>query len=299
METENPTCPRCGQDNNVKNGFYTYSSKNSPDPEQKYLCKECDRQFLERSSSPFLQHRFSEEVIRKVLFLSMTAMSSRKVSDYMETFHVDFSHKTACEWARKFAEGFRRMAESLASQADFSRIWHVDEKWVKLHGSKDDYAYLLAVEDHRRNLLAVHLSESRDLDSVLTVLREAKEFSGVRPEIVVTDSWPAYDKAVKKLGGLRGARIKHLEAHFKGKLVLSDEGVKKLSNNLIERLFGTFQFRYRGFRGFKSLDSARDFLDGWWFYYNFLREHQTLGRTPIESELGWENLGELTRKFAS
>jgi len=63
-------------------------------------------------------------------------------------------------------------------------------------------------------------------------------------------------------------------------------------------LFGTFQFRYRGFRGFKSLGSAGDFLGGWWFYYNSLRDHQTLERAPMQSELDWENFGEKMEKFA-
>jgi hypothetical protein len=53
--------------------------------------------------------------------------------------------------------------------------------------------------------------------------------------------------------------------------------------NLIERFHGTLKDRIKVLRGFKSVDTAKQLLDGWSVYYNFLRPHESLdGKSPAE-----------------
>jgi len=71
----------------------------------------------------------------------------------------------------------------------------------------------------------------------------------------------------------------------------------RLNNNPMERYHSTFKGeRVRPARGIKTTDTA--ILDGQRIYYNHLREHQALGKTPAQAtgldlDLGvnkWESL---------
>ena len=53
-------CPYCKSKNIVKNGFYKYKDI---EKEQRYLCKNCNKLFLEKTSSPFHQMRHSANVV--------------------------------------------------------------------------------------------------------------------------------------------------------------------------------------------------------------------------------------------
>ncbi len=46
-----------------------------------------------------------------------------------------------------------------------------------------------------------------------------------------------------------------------------------VNNSLIERLNGTVKERDKVFRGFKRLESAQQYVDGWVLNYNFLGPH--------------------------
>ena len=52
---------------------------------------------------------------------------------------------------------------------------------------------------------------------------------------------------------------------------------------MIERFHGTFRERDKVMCGFKSRVSAKELTDGFRTYYNFIRKHQTLGKTPAEA----------------
>jgi len=57
----------------------------------------------------------------------------------------------------------------------------------------------------------------------------------------------------------------------------------KLSNNLIERFFGTLKTRFKRTRGFKSFYSTYCFLTIYFVYYNYFRPHISLRlKTPAE-----------------
>jgi len=201
-------------------------------------------------------------------------LSSYAISEILrKKFRIKVSPWTICKWARKFGD-IKDLARHLGIQ--FSRIWHADEMFIKAKGK---VYYLYGVIDDKSRVIALHVSERRDIRSAILCLRKAKHIAG-KPEILVTDGWYAYPKAIRKVFGWRKPRVKHVVAHFRKELVLHNGKIHALSNNRIEGWNSWFRRIYRGMRGFKSLVSFQRFLDIFWVLWNL-------------KDKGWEFLGGL------
>ncbi|MBS3055039.1 MAG: DDE-type integrase/transposase/recombinase [Candidatus Aenigmarchaeota archaeon] len=97
---------------------------------------------------------------------------------------------------------------------------------------------------------------------------------GVNPEFIITDGLPSYrDSIIKEFHSWRKPQVNHVRL----------ETIRaKINNNLVERYHSTFRERDKVMRGFKSENSARIMTEGFRTYYNFIREHMTLEKTPSE-----------------
>ena len=223
-------CPHCKYSNVVKNGKYnTY---------QKYKCKNCSLQFSERSLSFFARHRFPEEIIKDAVLFGHF-VSTRNVSFLVkESKGFTFTNMTAYNWIKKFAIFLMKNIK----KHDFSNIWHVDEKFVKVKGSKGDFDYLWVVEDDKNSIVAVYVSDKRDAKSAKIVLELAKKRAFKPPDIIVTDGLPGYKQACKKVFG---RKTKHIEAHFEAKRFMRKGRYYILSNNRIESLNSKINLWYK------------------------------------------------------
>jgi len=168
-------CPQCASKNIVKNGYYKSY--------QKYKCKDCNRQFSERSFSFFYRHRFPEEIIKNSILFTLFVSTRNAKFLISETAQFYPSHVSIYNWVEKFAFLLSKQKRVMA----FSNIWHVDEKFVKVKGSKDDFAYLWVVMDDHNNIIAVYVSERRDYASARTILSLAKQTTKKPPDIIVSD----------------------------------------------------------------------------------------------------------------
>jgi|Deesub1362B_J571_1020462.scaffolds.fasta_scaffold02161_6 transposase-like protein len=134
-------------------------------------------------------------------------------------FEIKVSLRTVCKWARKFGD-VKHILKHLG--IFFSRIWHMNEMFIKARRR----AYYHAVIDDRSNVIALHISDKRDMQSAIECLRKAKHIAG-RPEIIVTDRWQAYPRVIRKVFGWRRPKVKHVVSHFerkKGNLYTITEG---------------------------------------------------------------------------
>ena len=148
-----------------------------------------------------------------------------------------------------------------------SNIWHVDEKFIKVKGSKD-FAYLWVVQDDNNNIIAVHISRRRDIIGATTVLDIAKQRVEDIPNIIITDGLQSYKKAIKKVFG---RKVKHIQAHFEAKKFMHKGKYYILSNNRIESLNSKINLWYKKFRGFKNLYMANVWCNLWMYFYNLMR----------------------------
>jgi len=255
MGSSGLSCPECNSKEYWKAGFYKDM--------QVCRCKSCRREFTERSKSKYARHRFPERTILFSVMLYRYGLSSYAISEILrKRFRTKVSPWTICRWARKFGD-IKHLAKHLG--ISFSRIWHMDEMFIKARGRMH---YLYAVIDDQSNVIALHVSERRDMQSAVLCLRKARYIAG-KPEIIVTDGWHAYSKVIRKVFGWRRKdRVRHIQAHFKKELVLHNGKIHALSNNRIEGWNSWFRRVYRGMRGFKSLVSFQRFLDIFWVLWN-------------------------------
>lgn len=104
-------CPYCKSKNIVKNGFYKYKDI---EKEQRYLCKNCKKLFLEKTSSPFHQMRHSANVVLfgvrlyTEFFLS-SEECARLIQDVMGTY---VSGRSVLNWVQKLAPFFQKISRS-------------------------------------------------------------------------------------------------------------------------------------------------------------------------------------------
>ena len=248
-------CISCNSTNVVKNGFYNLY--------QSYKCKNCQRQFSERSLSFFCRHRYPEDVIKKAILF--TLFVSTRISKFMvqETMNFTVSHVTIFNWMVKFAH----LLSKQKRQMTFSNIWHVDEKFVKVRGT-NGWSYLWVVIDDKNSVITVYVSRRRDIESARIVLQMAKDRAEKPPDILVSDGCPSYIKACKKVFG---RKTKHVPAHFKTKRFMHKGRYYMLSNNRIESMNSKINLWYKKFRGFKRLDNANLWCTMWMHFYNFMR----------------------------
>lgn len=248
-------CFACYSKNIARNGKYKSC--------QKYKCKDCGKQFSERSFSFFYRHRFPEKVIMDATLIAFFVSSRNASFLLLEMIHIKVSHQSCYNWSKKFA----KLVSKIKRQMNFSNIWHVDEKFIKVRGSKDPFAYLWVVIDNKNTIITQHVSFARDIINAKIVLKKALDKAMKPPDIIVSDGLQAYKKACKILG----RKVKHVIAHFETKCVMHQGKIYYLSNNRIESLNSKINLWYKKFRGFKKLETAGLFCNMFAYFYNYLR----------------------------
>lgn len=256
-------CPNCQSPKTVKNGK-KYNGK------QNYKCNACKKQFIERTAMYRMRHSIKE--ILFALLLKFQRQSLREIAKlwFLEFLRKTISHVTAYNWCMKFKGKFEELMNTFP--IDFTNIWHVDEKFVKVRGSKDRHAYLWKVIDSNNNIVAVHVSNRRDIFNAKKVLKKALKLAKKPPDILVSDGLQAY----KRAKGILGRKCKHVIAHFKGKFVMKNKVLYYLSNNRIERSNSTTNLFLLGFRGFKSFKTANSWCTMYQAFFNYLRATYSL-----------------------
>ena len=152
-----------------------------------------------------------------------------------------------------------------------SKIWHVDEKFIKVkrinRKRKKEFAYLWIVSDSKNNILATHVSFERDIINAKVVLQKAKQRTGFSPEILVSDGLQSYKKSCKKIFG---RKTRHVIAHFKSKGIIHKGKFYKLSNNRAESINRFYALWLHVCKGFKRLDNANLWIEFFTINYNYL-----------------------------
>jgi len=188
-------------------------------------------------------------------------LSSYAISEFLrKQLRTKVSPWTVCKWTRKFGD-IKELCKHINIR--FSRIWHMDEMFVKAKGMMN---YLYVVIDDRSSVIALHISPHRNMLSAIRCLRKAKWIAG-KPDIIITDEWNAYPGAIRKVFGWR-KKVRHVKAHFKKKLVLYNNAWYALSNNRIEGWNSIMRRIYKGMRGFKNIISMQRFIDMFGVLYN-------------------------------
>lgn len=219
---------------------------------------------------------------RHVLGLILTyyvnyGLSLRKTALILYEVHdIRISHQTIANYAQA------------ASRLLFPWLDHIkyplgsyhcgDETYVRVKGKK---AYVFFMCDVcQKAITSFRIYMKRDtfsaIDAFYSVLRKFREIPASLEFVV--DGNPIY-KAAQQYFQLR--RIFFNVTQVIG--LTNDDPVSKEhrpAKQIIERLNRTFQFSYAVKNGFGTLEGANDFMTLFTTYFNFLRNHTSLGRKP-------------------
>jgi len=265
-------CPICKGQNVVKKGIRvtTYGEN------QRYGCLDCNHRFVVDKGFNRVKH--DPKVITLTLDLYFKGVSLRKITDHIQQFHDrKVCPTTPMRWIKKYTTLLGKYAEKY--EADVGKIWHCDETtvFIKKEGEKKHYQWIWNLMDAKtRYLLACQITETRFVNDAKVPLREAKARANKRPDAIVTDGLPAYQKAIK-------AEFYDLTAPIQNPHIRLKDFETKPNNNIIERLQGTFRERTKVVRSFDSGMGAEQFVAGLQIYYNYIRPHQGInGMTPAQ-----------------
>src|SRR5918999_2996769 len=209
---------------------------------RRFRCRECGKQFNERSGTLLNHTQYPSDVIALVVLWRLRYRPTLR--DLAEMFLVRglvFSHEAVRDWEAKLApalaDELRRRRHGKGGAR--GRHWHVHEKYIKVRGR---WAYLYRAIDRDGNLVDTMLSEHRDMAAAQAFFRSAKAATDVTPERVTTDGHGSYPRAIRST---LGRHVVHRTSAYK--------------NNRLEQDHRGVKGRTRCMRGFKSFASAERF----------------------------------------
>lgn len=230
---------------------------------QYWLCKNCGRGFVDNKALP--KSKYPVETVASALYLYFTGSSLNDIRRHTEQqYKILPSDSTIYSWVRKYTNVAQEAIKDLKPKV--SDTWIADETVIKISGK--NYWLWDIIDSETRFLLATYLSPNRGTTQARKLMELASERAGKVPSVVITDKLASYIDGIELAFG---SEAKHIQATpFSG-------------TQLIERWHGTLKERTKVVWGLKKPETAREFLDGFVFYYNFLRPHESLNdKTPAE-----------------
>lgn len=238
-----PWCKRCD-----KQHFYRDGKNKQGIP--RYRCRDCGMRFVWTSDLP--KHRCFSNIMSFAVELYTDlrkAVSLEGVAELLQKiFGVKFTYETIRQWILAAKPTVSRR------QIQTSKIWHVDETYVKIKG-KGHWLWIVYDEHY---VLAWHLSKKRTIADARKVLHRAMCIAKSRPEQIITDGLYAYAHAIKKEIGWNWREQK--------KRYIIASGIGR--NALIERLNREIKRRIKWFSTFQSLKGTLAFFGLWFNHYN-------------------------------
>ncbi len=265
-------CPICKSKNVIKRGIRTTSYGEI----QRYGCHDCNHRFIVDKGFSRVKH--DPKVITLTLDLYFKGVSLRKITDHIQQFHDrKVCPTTPMRWIKKYTQLLGKYAEKY--EAEVGNIWHCDETtvFIKKEGEKKHYQWIWNLMDAKtRYLLACQITETRFVADARIPLKRAKEIANRRPDAIVTDGLPAYQKAIK-------AEFYDVTAQIQNPHIRLKDFETKPNNNILERLNGTFRERTKVMRSLDSSVGAQEIVAGLQTYYNYIRPHMGInGMTPAQ-----------------
>ena len=209
---------------------------------RRFRCRDCGKQFNERSAGVLNRTQYPSDVIALlVLWRLRDRLTLRDLAEMFLVRGIVFSREAVREWEAKLTPVLagelrqRRCGKGGAGR----RHWHVDETYLKVRGR---WCYLYRAIDRNGDLVDTMLSEHRDMAAAQAFFRSAKAATGATPERVTTDGHRSYPRAIR---ATLGRRVVHRTSAYK--------------NNRLEQDHRGVKGRTRCMRGFKSFASAERF----------------------------------------
>lgn len=287
QQVEEPTpeeitlCPAC-QSPSVIN----YGKRGKRVIKQIMRCQDCGRQFRKQHDA-FARLQSDPRIISLILSMHCRNVSLRGIcATLQETYGIRVAPTTILNYLKRYE---KLLSDYMTNclKPKFSGHVNVDELYVKIDG---EMKYLFAALDpDTRYLLCSVLSQKKDYKGARELFRELARAVGhdkkSQPiKSITTDAMSSYKKAFDTYF-VNDSKTKTINPP---KLIFGAGINKPMNNNISERVNNTIRGRERNYRGLKTDETPM--LPLFVAYYNLIREHQAIGKTPGEAA-GMKKLG--------
>lgn len=137
-----------------------------------FRCAACQRQFNERTDTPFNFLEFPTDVVLLVvLWRRRYKLSLRDLAEMFLERGFEFTHEAVRAWEARFAPLAADKSRA-KRKGHASRSWHIDETYIGVDGV---WKYLYRAIDHEGNPVDSLLSEHRDMDAAKRFFTAALE----------------------------------------------------------------------------------------------------------------------------
>ena len=170
---------------------------------RRFRCRECGRQFNERTGTVLNRAQYPSDVIALVVLWRLRyKLALRDLPEMFAQRGMMFSYEAVRDWEAKLtptlAEDLRRRRRGKAGCS-----WYVDETYLKVEGC---WCYLYRAIDSSGALVDVMFSERRNMAAARSFFRSARTVTGVTPDRVTTDGHDSYPRAIRTD---LGKRVRH------------------------------------------------------------------------------------------
>lgn len=220
-------------------------------------------------------------VIDALYMYFIGSSSTRAIAKFLwDRKNFKISHVSIYNWIKGFGSVFKEISKKyLPKNLSDSDEWHVDETLIKIQAQK--YYIWTVIDAETRFVIDWYLTTSRATTSAFHLFDKIKNMHG-STSTIVSDRLPSYTIPTKI--------IFSESKHTKVESLWSET-----NNNLIESFFKTFKHKYKTCHGLKSYESVKNFLDGFFFFYNYVKPHSNLNNETPARVAGVEYT-ELQRK---
>ena len=233
-------CKFCGGERIVKNG--------KKDNKQTYKCKDCGHRFY--LNNTFSNMRTDGRIIAKALDLYFDGLSVRKVRRQIKkTFGLDISFQSVYYWIKKYSKQVKGFTRSLKPDFGNYSTWHVDETVIKCKGK--NHWYYDAIDSNSRYLINSYIDDKRTVEGTTKFFKDCLNTAQQKPNILITDSMPAYRKAFNKV---------FYDSRKNCQYYKYKDFKDIMSNNRIERFHSTLKDRTRVMRGLGNERNRTEYL---------------------------------------
>lgn len=262
-------CPHCNSCNTIKRGGYTSNARGYV---QRYFCKSCNKKFIEQN--PFYRMRNAPQKITLCLDLFYKGVSTRQIQHHLQAFYPhNASWVSIYRWIVKYSKKISKFTDNLKLQV--GKEMQIDEVEYKTRGKQS--WFIDSIDTTTRFMVASNYVKSRGQEELKQVLKLARKKTDRQFDTITSDGFKAYPKAIHSAFGYYN--FQRNEIKHKVVTQLKKEGF----NIMIERMHNSLRQRTKTFRGFHgSIESANAVMKGYEIYYNFIRKHLALGKTPSE-----------------
>lgn len=280
----NIVCPLCNSRDVIKRGFRQTENGNKV---QRYGCNSCKNRFV--LDNGFWKMRNNEHKVTACMDMYYSGMSLRKIQAHLKMFYPKNAHYSSVyRWIVKYSELMSKVTDNLQIDKGGQELMS-DE--MEYHRLGEQNWFIDTLDTETRFMVSSEYVKGRTNNALIKVLKLAREKTGNNVKIVTTDALMGYPEVLRKSFGYhkRYSSFDNVKSKIIHNIVKADE---RGFNHKIERLHNTIRDRTKIMRGFHgSLESAKAIMKGMEIYYNYIRKHQGIDKTPQEEAMPVLDLG--------